>query len=661
MDSGTRRDASMRMDATMPDDGGEQPDGEQPRDGGQDAGAMDGGDQDSGLADAGGMDGGATDGGALDGGGTDGGQNMDGGSAGDGGTDGGTQSPSEALAELRGLADGEVSVQVGGAVVTYVRPAVGSAPAGFFVQAETEGPALAIEVDPSTLSPVPEVGDTVSFEVTEMTTLDELRAASAVSGWTVTDSGFDVQTLRQDISSATDVVSDIASYESELIRITGTIASSFGFAGTGYQSAQLDTAGVSGNPDLEIRMPETLVQDLRDMFQLEPGCEITTDGPFWRFNQTAQPEAFFLEDVTVETCGAPRVTGAMATSNTEVVLTFDRKIDPASVSSDGSQFTISGDGGLAVSGASVSNNQVTLTTATQTEDAAYTVTVDSSVTDLVGTGVDSDNNSAEFTGFPTGLGIAGVSPSVLVHGAQITVRGSQLDSVSDVRVGGTSQPFTIDGSNQLTIDGVDDTTPTGSVDLVVDDGSGATDSVSVSVARVVLNEVDADQDGVDSAEFIELDADGRAGVDLTGYTLVLFNGNDNESYQAIDLAASTDGEGRLVVAPDGSSVTGDITYSGSIQNGADAVVLTQGAASTYNSTPVSELSVVIDALVYDTSDSDADTLLDVLLGTGEQRVQVNEDATDSETESAQRCGTARRDGRVWETAAPTPDAANNCA
>lgn len=45
--------------------------------------------------------------------------------------------PSEAIALLRTTEDGEVDVMVTGAVVTYKRPAVGGAPAGFFLQADS--------------------------------------------------------------------------------------------------------------------------------------------------------------------------------------------------------------------------------------------------------------------------------------------------------------------------------------------------------------------------------------------------------------------------------------------------------------------------------------------------------------------------------------------
>ena len=77
---------------------------------------------------------------------------------------------SQQLAAARAAADGPASLPVAGAVITYLRPTVGADGAGFFVQAEQAGPALFIAVDPGSLNPVAQVGDRVSFTVTQMAT-----------------------------------------------------------------------------------------------------------------------------------------------------------------------------------------------------------------------------------------------------------------------------------------------------------------------------------------------------------------------------------------------------------------------------------------------------------------------------------------------------------
>lgn len=54
-------------------------------------------------------------------------------------------------------------------------------------------------------------------------------------------------------------------------------------------------------------------------------------------------------------------------------------------------------------------------------------------------------------------------------------------------------------------------------------------------ANVIINEVDADQTSTDNAEFIELYDGGVGLTDLSGLSLVLYNGSDNKSYLAYDL------------------------------------------------------------------------------------------------------------------------------
>ncbi|MDO6805496.1 lamin tail domain-containing protein, partial [Wenyingzhuangia sp. 1_MG-2023] len=44
-------------------------------------------------------------------------------------------------------------------------------------------------------------------------------------------------------------------------------------------------------------------------------------------------------------------------------------------------------------------------------------------------------------------------------------------------------------------------------------------------ATLLINEVDADTEGNDNAEFIELYNGGRGATSLTGYVLVLYNGS----------------------------------------------------------------------------------------------------------------------------------------
>ncbi len=161
------------------------------------------------------------------------------------------------------------------------------------------------------------------------------------------------------------------------------------------------------------------------------------------------------------------------------------------------------------------------------------------------------------------------------------------------------------------------------------------DDAPAGPSNVLINEVDADTPGLDTAEFIELF--GTAGLPLDAYVLVLFNGSDDQSYMAYDLDGfSLDAGGFFVLCGDDANVANcdlDVNASNLIQNGADAVALYTGSATDFpNDTPVTAVNLV-DAIVYDTNDGD-DT---GLLGGLGQTTQYNEDENgDKDNQSIQR-------------------------
>lgn len=185
-------------------------------------------------------------------------------------------------------------------------------------------------------------------------------------------------------------------------------------------------------------------------------------------------------------------------------------------------------------------------------------------------------------------------------------------------------------------------------------------------ADIVINEVDSDQTSTDSAEFIELYDGGVGSSDLSGLSLVLYNGSDDASYQAFDLDGfTTNADGYFVLcANSATTVNCDLDVSPNtnlIQNGADAVALVIGDAVNYpNDTPISTDNL-IDALVYDTNDGDDAGLL-VLLNPGQP--QVNEDGSgNKDMESNQRCANGSggfRNSDTYEQHTPTPGAENSC-
>jgi hypothetical protein len=138
---------------------------------------------------------------------------------------------SQQIGNARQAPDGVTDSPIAGALVTYRKPAIGNDAAGFFVQAAPAGPALFVAVDPATLVPPPVPGDLVDLRITQMTTALSLRQAAAVSDWSVRGSGGRVECLVQDVSAATDLVSNLGAYESEVIRLDGTVSGPFTGAG----------------------------------------------------------------------------------------------------------------------------------------------------------------------------------------------------------------------------------------------------------------------------------------------------------------------------------------------------------------------------------------------------------------------------------------------
>jgi uncharacterized repeat protein (TIGR01451 family) len=184
--------------------------------------------------------------------------------------------------------------------------------------------------------------------------------------------------------------------------------------------------------------------------------------------------------------------------------------------------------------------------------------------------------------------------------------------------------------------------------------------------ELLINEMDADQAGTDAGEFIELYDGGSGNTSLDGLVLVLFNGSDDASYLSFDLDGhATDESGYFVLCGDNANVPNcdlDVTPDTNlIQNGADAVALFVGNASEFpNDTPVTATGL-IDAIVYDTDDSDDPGLLDVLTP---GQPQVNERAGgDGTGHSSQRCPNGSGGPLVTTTFlqfSPTPGAENVC-
>src|SRR6267143_652228 len=135
--------------------------------------------------------------------------------------------------------------------------------------------------------------------------------------------------------------------------------------------------------------------------------------------------------------------------------------------------------------------------------------------------------------------------------------------------------------------------------------------------NVIINEVDSDQTGTDTQEFVELYDGGVGNTSLNGLVVVFFNGSNDQSYAAFDLDGfSTNGSGYFTIG--NTAVPGvDITFTnGTLQNGADAVALYRANGADFpNGTAVTTINLQ-DAIVYDTGQADDAGLL-VLLNAGQ--------------------------------------------
>ena len=160
---------------------------------------------------------------------------------------------------------------------------------------------------------------------------------------------------------------------------------------------------------------------------------------------------------------------------------------------------------------------------------------------------------------------------------------------------------------------------------------------------VMINELDADTPGSDSAEFVELYDGGTGNTPLDGLVVVFFEGASrlraSSRYAAFDLDGySTDAQGYFVMGNPGvpgASLTFEPGEFGLLSNGPDAVGLYIGSGSDFPNGTIATTTNLQDAIVYGTDDPNASGLLP-LLNAGQ--TIVNENATgNSQTQSSQRC------------------------
>jgi cysteine-rich repeat protein len=180
---------------------------------------------------------------------------------------------------------------------------------------------------------------------------------------------------------------------------------------------------------------------------------------------------------------------------------------------------------------------------------------------------------------------------------------------------------------------------------------------------LVINEVDYDNVGTDTAEFVEIFNGGATPVVLTGYQLVLVNGSNSTVYKTVDLGpAGTLMAGQYLVVGSAAALanvaTGALTVSFGtgqdyVQNGApDGMALVNSAAGT-----------VVDALSYEGAIS-AVTIAGVGMVSLVEGTVLPTTVADSNTVQGSLCrlpnGVDTNNASVdWKiSSTPTPGAAN---
>jgi len=247
------------------------------------------------------------------------------------------------------------------------------------------------------------------------------------------------------------------------------------------------------------------------------------------------------------------------------------------------------------------------------------------------------------------------------------VTGTDAASVSGVTVGGVAQAFT-SSLGDLAVEALAESTPLCTPDLTLAVAAGTSAPARpLTVVHLVINELDVDQVGLDTTELVEvatgLDAcpDGADVLrrSLRGYALVFWNGANGQSYNAVDLDATTDANGLLVAGDQAVKPAPQIVLgiANLIQNGGadgDAVGLYQGTAADFAvGTPLTARGI-LDAVVYNAAGNSgtAMALLEALLPAGPGRKQLYDDTTTS----LQRCWDRleRLDGRTFGVGIPSP-------
>lgn len=245
------------------------------------------------------------------------------------------------------------------------------------------------------------------------------------------------------------------------------------------------------------------------------------------------------------------------------------------------------------------------------------------------------------------IDLSSVSPLTILAGS--TSADLDLVFVDDSEADGTQ-------SVTLTARAIGYFNGTANID-VEDDGDAAT------FTDLVINEVDAQNPGTDSLEFVELFNKTGQAQSLDGLVLVLYNGNGDVSYNAIAFTpgAMIPANGYYVIGSGSVANVDQVEFTtNGLQNGADAVALYVGSVADFpNGTAIASVTnQLVDAVVYDDGGAtDAELLATLTPGQPMATEGTNSNA-DNESTSRIPDGGAAFDSSLYQSSVPTPGAAN---
>ena len=179
-----------------------------------------------------------------------------------------------------------------------------------------------------------------------------------------------------------------------------------------------------------------------------------------------------------------------------------------------------------------------------------------------------------------------------------------------------------------------------------------------SHSQIVINELDPSGPGIDDMEFVELF--GPAGTDLSGFTLVVYNGSNSQSNNAFDLNGySLDENGFFLIG--GPALTDAdfvVSQTNWLQVGQEAVALYDAEVTSFpNGTPVTNEDL-LDAVVYGNNQPPSLSLVDMLTPGSAQLNESAEGLADFQSLSRLPDGGTPFATSEYVLQAPTPGYSN---